>query len=779
MHIVLRHILLMKWYVMLILLSSMLLIVCKKEEAKVQVIGESQKSATYVGRDSCAACHQRENQLWRNSHHDHAMEVANENTVLGNFDNAVFTHFGITSKFYRRDDKYLVFTEGPQGEFEEFEIAYTFGYNPLQQYLIAFPNGRFQVLGICWDTRPKEVGGQRWFHIHPDERIDPDDVLYWTHVSQNWNYMCAECHSTNFQKNYYPGEDLYESSWSEIDVSCESCHGPGSEHLEWARIQAYDESVRKSKNMGLQVVLKDPLRGSWIFKENDSTAEKTTSRGSDVLIETCGRCHARRSMVTEKYFHGKFLLETHRPQLLTEGYYFADGQIRDEVYVYSSFLQTKMYQKGVICIDCHEPHGLTTYARGNALCYRCHLHAKYGSREHHFHDPDSAGADCADCHMHERIYMVIDPRRDHSIRIPRPDLSSTINSPNACNQCHQDKSIGWAVANVKKWYGESFVERSHYGRAFAAGRLGKPGADTALIQLIVDRDTPNIVRATALDLLRRYPSKAALQIIESSLTFKDPLVRLAAVDVTEALNHENQVRLLKPMLSDPLKVIRAEAARILSALPDYMFSYNERRQLNAVIEEYAEIQMVIADNPAAHLNLGVLYTHRGTFDKAELAYQQAIRLEIDYFHAYINLADLYRLRQQENIAEEILLKAVDKFPDTPEVYYALGLSLVRQKRPREALKFLEKAVSLRPADAELNYTYGVALNSQGKSDMAIKILAEAFEANPYHPNLLYALVTIHRDRGEIEKSLRYALKLAELTPNDRDLQRLIKQLQKD
>ncbi len=160
--------------------------------------------ATYIGRDACATCHAAQTESWQGSHHDLAMQVATEGTVLGDFDDAGFTHFDQVSTFFRRDGKFLVRTEGPGGDLRDFEIAFTFGVDPLQQYLIELPGGRLQALSICWDTRPREAGGQRWFHLYPDENVDHDDELHWTGPNQNWNFMCAECHSTALKKNFRP-----------------------------------------------------------------------------------------------------------------------------------------------------------------------------------------------------------------------------------------------------------------------------------------------------------------------------------------------------------------------------------------------------------------------------------------------------------------------------------------------------------------------------------------------------------------------------------------------
>lgn len=128
------------------------------------------------------------------------MQEANEETVVGDFDNTAFTYHEVTSSFYTKDGKFFVNTDNAAGEMQEFEIKYTFGVTPLQEYLIEFPGGRLQVLNVAWDTRSKEQGGQRWFHLYPNEKIDYADPLHWTGVYQNWNNMCAECHSTDLKK---------------------------------------------------------------------------------------------------------------------------------------------------------------------------------------------------------------------------------------------------------------------------------------------------------------------------------------------------------------------------------------------------------------------------------------------------------------------------------------------------------------------------------------------------------------------------------------------------
>ena len=397
------------------------------------------READYVGRQACSECHPQQLKLWTGSHHDLAMQPAAAGAVLGDFDDTTFTYGAVTSTLFRRDGSYFVRTDGPDGALHEYRVAYTCGVFPLQQYLVEFPRGRYQVLGIAWDTRPAGEGGQRWFHLYPDERVDHRDVLHWTGPHQNWNFMCAECHSTNLRKNYRAAEDRFETAWSEIDVSCEACHGPASRHVEWARKAAKGRRTG-DPTLGLVVTLKDASGGAWAFEPKTPVARRTRPLASRVEVETCGRCHARRAQLWPEYRHGQPLEDTHRVALIEEGPYHADGQILDEVYEYGSFVQTRMYREGVTCSDCHEPHSLRLRFEGSTLCARCHLSSKYDAREHHFHKPGSEGARCVSCHMPERMYMVVDGRRDHSFRVPRPDLSAALGTPNACNDCHKDRS---------------------------------------------------------------------------------------------------------------------------------------------------------------------------------------------------------------------------------------------------------------------------------------------------------------------------------------------------
>lgn len=704
------------------------------------------------------------------------MQAANEHTVLGNFNNASFTYFDLTSTFYKREGKFFVRTDGPDGELHDYEIRYTFGVTPLQQYLIEFPGGRYQALSVAWDTRPKEEGGQRWFHLYPTEKIAYDDILHWTGLNQNWNHMCAECHSTNLNKNYEPEEDRFNTAWSEINVACEACHGPGSRHVAWAERAASNGKSSKDGDHGLVVRLADRQGVRWVIDPDSGNAQRSAPPKWSTEIEICARCHARRATISGDYVHGRPLHDTHLPALLEESLYHADGQIKDEVYVYGSFRQSKMYREGVTCSDCHEPHSLKLRAGGNAVCAQCHLPQKFDTRSHHFHKPDSKGASCVECHMPATTYMVVDPRRDHSIRIPRPDLSVKLNTPNACNQCHTDRSAEWAAEAVQKWYGHTPKGFQNFAEALHAGRRGAAKAERLLVQLASDDAAPNIARATALAQLGRYLSPTVLEVLQPTLHDHDPMIRASTLRALEALEPSARFQLTHHLLQDSVRAVRIEAARILAAVPQEQLTPEQRGVFAKAVEDYVAAQLVNADRPEPHLNLGILYLSRGDFSRAESAYHTALRLQPSFVQAYVNLADVYRVQQRDDKGEEALRKALEIAPQQGDVYHALGLLLVRQKRLAEAMTALAQAAKLRPESARYQYVYAVALNSTGKPQAAIQVLKEAHKRHANDRDILFALVTFERDRGNLDSAVGYGEKLVTLMPHDRSAQALLSQL---
>lgn len=760
----------------IILFSTILLFSCNtnnKDGSNDISLQKTELKHEYVGRQDCAECHKKEHSLFQHSDHDMAMDEANESTVLGDFNNISFTHFGVTSRFYKKENSYYVYTEGPDGEMTEFEISYTFGIKPLQQYLIKFPKGAYQCLSIAWDTRPKDEGGQRWFHLYNDERIPSDDILFWTHTAHNWNYMCSECHSTNVKKDYDFETRSYNTTWNEIDVSCESCHGPGSTHVDWANKVDEGASPDVYPDLGLVVRLKDTDNATWVFDPDSTTARRSVPRESDELVQMCARCHSRRSVITEEYYHGGSLLETHWPSLLDEGSYFADGQIQDEVYVYGSFLQSKMYQSGVVCKDCHEPHSGKVYVDGNALCYRCHIATEYGTRQHHFHDPAKEGASCAECHMHERTYMILDPRRDHSIRIPRPDLSDKLGTPNACNQCHTDSSNQWSADYMTEWYGDRIFNKEHYGEVFWAGRKAYPEALPKLIKLADNIENAPMVRATAISLLGNYTDQSIDQLFTKTIKDKDPLIRHSTLTVIHNSGVSSTIQLILNSLDDPIRLVRIMAANALTRFSQDEIPADKRELYKRNLDEYKKSLMINADHPNTHVNFGNLYLNLGDIAKAEASYREAIRIEPGLVTAYINLADLYRRLKKDDEGEKLLKSALERYPELAAIHYALGLLKIRQEKHTEAMKYLKNAAILAPEEAHYSYVYGIGLNSMQQPDKAIAFLVSALKDHPYDREILYILTTLNIEQENRADAENYASKLIEYYPKDPNYQQLI------
>ena len=532
----------------------------------------------YVGVATCETCHADEAQRWRGSQHDRAMQKPDARTVQGDFEGRSFEHQGVVTTFSHRDGRYFVRTDGPDGKLAEFSIAYLFGLTPLEQYLVELPGGRLQALGVAWDSRPKREGGQRFFHLYPNERVPATDVLHWTKPSQNWNTQCAECHSTNLRKGYDLATRSFKTTWSELSVSCEACHGPGSRHVQWA-LAAQARGRAPVGDPGLVVRFDERGKRSFTMDVASGIARPSSVAEQRAEVETCARCHARRGLLSEEYRPGRPLAQTHRPALLEQGLYYADGQMRDEVYTWGSFLQSRMYAAGVTCSDCHDPHAATLRADPDAVCAACHAPERFATRKHHFHREKGKGASCVACHMRSETYMVVDPRHDHSFRVPRPDLTQALGAdqaPNTCNDCHRDRPAEWAARAVARFYPNGRQRTPHFATALHAGRAYRAGAEQALLGVIRDPAQPGIVRGTAVSLLPPFLGPESVPALEGAALDGDLLVRLGAASALTALPPRERVRLGARLLWDPVRAVRVEAVTRLPRRPRHASSRARR-----------------------------------------------------------------------------------------------------------------------------------------------------------------------------------------------------------
>lgn len=723
----------------------------------------------FVGSESCAGCHAAEHAKWRGSHHDLAMQLPTPETVLGNFDDAEFTYNGISTRFYRDGERYMVRTDGEDGKLSDFKVAYVFGVYPLQQYLLPLSRGRLQALSIAWDARPAAEGGQRWYHLYPQEAIDHSDPLHWTGPYQNWNTRCAECHSTDLQKNYSASTRSFDTRFAGIDVGCEACHGPAEKHLELAR----GGKLGGAANGGFPLDLAQ--RGRWALPEGGHIARRSAPLASDVQIDTCGRCHARRGTLGD-YHYGADLLDTHRLAMLEAPLYYPDGQILDEVYVYGSFVQSKMHQQGVVCSNCHEPHSLQLHAPGNNVCAQCHLPARYDTSAHHHHPADSRGAACANCHMPETTYMGVDPRRDHSMRVPRPDLSVVIGTPNACNQCHLKRDANWALEALREWGVEFRDTGSHPGRAFDQLAQGDSRGVPRIAALANNGGAAPIWRASAIEALGRVGGREALPTATAMLRDDDPMLRASSVRALQSLPLQQRYQLLTPLMDDPVTGVRMEVATALAGVPLAQIPEDQARALQALFDEYLAITREHADMPEAQMQAGVFLAARGDAEGAEAAYREALLLNNQLIPAYINLADLLRGEARDDEARQLLLTALEVLPGHGPTLHALGLLETRSGNTEAALRYLAQAAAVETGDTRHRFVYAIALHDLGEPEQAVKELQALLSSAPQNTDILLALANYSAELGLHEQAARYARTLVQLAPGNRGFRQLYERL---
>lgn len=730
-------------------------------------------AAVFVGSEKCADCHAAEARLWRTSQHRHAMDHANAQSVRGDFNGATFEYAGTRSRFFRENKRFLVETDGPDGKLATFEVKYTFGVDPLQQYLIEFPDGRIQALSIAWDTRPREQGGQRWFHLYPDAAVTANDPLHWTKPSQNWNFMCAECHSTGVRKNYDASKDRFATTFAEISVGCEACHGAGSRHVDWAR------SRNKVSGPDHELLVRFDERSGITWSVDGGTLKPVRSAPAPALrkeVETCGLCHARRGQLSEGWTPGRPLSETHRVALLDRRHFHADGQMRheEETYTYAPFLQSKMFAKGVTCSDCHDPHSAALKAPGDGVCAQCHTPAKYETAGHRHHADVSPPLSCASCHMPERRYMVVDRRHDHGFRIPRPDLSMQTGVPNACNDCHRDKQANWAALQIETWFGPVRQGHQTHARAFHAAWSEAADAPALLAAIAGAGDVSAIVRASA---IAQLPAPDG-DLVRRALSDPDPLVRLGALDGLEGVPPDGLWPFASSQLSDPVRGVRIRAAELLASVAPARQPEADRDKFARAAAEFVAAQHLNADRADARTALGSFFARQGNAMGAESEYRAALRLDPSFGPGAVNLSDLYRQLGRDNDGEKVLREALARSAQDASLHHALGLTLVRQKRSEAALEELRQAAVLDPGQARYAYVYAIGLHSAGRRDDALAVLKASLQENPNNRELLSAAISFSREKGDVVGALDYAERMARLMPNDSLLADLIGELKR-
>jgi tetratricopeptide (TPR) repeat protein/nitrate/TMAO reductase-like tetraheme cytochrome c subunit len=702
---------------------------------------QAYQKSHFVGSQHCKECHEIEYEDWKKSDHNKAMQVASEETVLGDFNNTKFQSKGFTSKMFRKDSSYYMVLENRQGIPDTFEVKYTFGHYPLQQYLIEFPGGRYQCTHIAWDSRDS-----KWLDLYPELEIHHSEWLHWTGRAQTWNNMCADCHSTNLQKNYTESTGSYRTSFDEINVSCESCHGPGSEHVRLSKL--FPDSSR--------------VFGEVYLGRNSNIDEQ---------MQFCARCHSRRSQVNNSFNHNEHWMQQYSPDILRPGLYYPDGQILDEVYVWGSFTQSRMYREGVRCTDCHDPHTYERKLPGNQLCSQCHDFRVYDNESHHFHKPGSEGAQCESCHMPGRYYMVNDYRPDHSFRVPRPDLSVKYDGPNACNKCHDDRSAQWASDWINEWHGEE--REFHFSEVLlkAANHESSPKE----IAYLLNNDTiPNIAKATAIYYLDYYGGPQALLVLQQSLKHPSVLVRRTAVEGISQYNPNENKNHLVQMLFDTARVVRLAAFTALAGVDISTGSTEGIAQYNKVSEEFFSKHSINADFPSQKLTMAQYYHRLGETGMAQKYYEETLEQDNYQNMARLNLAYIHNAQNQNHKAVALLKKVTEQEPGYDHAWYSLGLVYAEMNLPDSAIYYMQECTKINNQNAPAYYNLGLLYQQQKETTKAENAFLEGLKNNPDNERLLYAITHFYLKEGKKDHAREFAQKLVSQFPNRIEYRELLR-----
>jgi tetratricopeptide (TPR) repeat protein len=473
------------------------------------------------------------------------------------------------------------------------------------------------------------------------------------------------------------------------------------------------------------------------------------------------------------------LLDNYLPSLLEQDLYFPDGQILEEVYVYGSFTQSKMYRHDVRCSDCHEVHSIELVKEGNELCLQCHREAQYDTTQHHFHKFEGeailsaegevlfevgTGAECVQCHMPGRYYMGPDYRPDHSFRIPDPVLNAEIGEPDACLRCHVDKDAQWSQDTVVEWYGPG--QTSHYGRIIARGRRQDPDAADDLAALAFDTLYPVIVRATALSLLANYPIEENLQAMEIAMMDEEARIRRAAAEYIQVNDPEQLAQKLIPVLYDPVKTVRIEAARRLAGDLSAYLDEDQQKVFETVLGEFETAMKYSGDFAFARHNLANLYTALDRPADAIKQYEAAVRIDDLFYPAKVNLAISYNQSGRNEEAEQLLREVLEQEPELYEVAYSFALLLVEVQKYGEAATYLEKAAQGLPQQPRIHYNLGLLHQHLGNMQKAEAELEIALALQPANLDFQYALVDHYLKRGLFEKARPIAEDMARMHPGN-------------
>lgn len=688
----------------------------------------------FIGDASCRSCHAKQYAEWQHSDHFKSMQVASDSTVKGDFNNVVFTADGVTTRFFKRNNKFIINTQGEDGKNHDYEVKYTFGFTPLQQYLIAFPGGRMQVTRASWDVKKK-----KWFHQYKGQAIPAGDWLHWTGNAQNWNTTCADCHSTNLKKNYDIESDTYKTTYSVLNVSCEACHGPAKNHVDY---------INTAFKTG------EKIAGSML--------QLPKNTGQIAQINSCMPCHARRTAVSNTLVQSDELLDNYIAEIPSDENFHTDGQVKEEDFIYTSFLQSKMFHAGVKCSNCHNPHSGKLVLPANNLCMQCHK-KEYNEPSHTFHAANSAASECKSCHMPGKYFMENDFRHDHSFRVPRPDLSVKFGTPNACNNCHNNKSPEWAARAVERQYGPE--REYHFAEDLIPGSKADRKDEVYLLNLLKKTTTPKIVKATAASYLGNIDSQNSLNALLGCLKDTDAQVRYRALRSLANFNPANWIEAAAPLLQDKARAVRVAAADLFLAVPPDQLPQASAGALAAANVNLKDYLYSQADFASGNILIGDYYFRLHDNVNAEKFYLRGLKKDSLMNLARLNLSIVYNLNGDNQRSLQVLKTAQKINPDNERIYFNMALLYNEMNDRHQALACFEKAAQLKSANPRVYYNYGLLILGSDPAK-AETLLKKGLTFSPEDPGLNYAMAYLYLNQKQPLRAMPYAQVLKRVDPNN-------------
>jgi len=687
--------------------------------------------SNYVGSASCIDCHAYAHGKWAGSHHAEAERQVETNRDMAAFVPAREFKHGTQKTFVEwRDGQACIAGLGVSNRWETNVVARVIGEDPLRQFLIKFPGGRYQVQEASYDPRSNE-----WFNVYGSEDRMPGEWGHWTGRGMNWNSMCAACHNTRVQKNYDAATDTYHTTMAEMTVSCEACHGPLKAHVDWQK--QYGGSGQK-----------DPFFPKF---------------SRELTMDMCASCHARRADLTGNFVPGDQFNDHYELSTVdSSDLFYPDGQIRDEDYEYSSFLGSKMAHAGLTCLDCHPRSLHMAKLHGNALCMQCHTGGYLKApvikpTEHSHHADGSTGNECANCHMPQTLYMQKHWRHDHGFTIPDPLLTKEFGIPNACNRCHTDESTDWALTNTVAWYGDK-MERHTRARAqiIARARTGDASSPTNLVRLLQTEAIP-YWRAVAANLLGGWPAHPDVTpALLNSLNDTNALVRSASIrSLAPLVENEMVTQAVRKNLDDPLRNVRVAAAWTL------------RASLETNSPAAADLKLFLdhnADQPLGQMQLGAYNLARGDTTNALRYFETAVKWDAYSPGIRHELAIIYSQLGRMTDAVAQLEQAVKLAPKDAEFHFKLALALNEIGDSTRVMAELGEAVRCDPRHTRAWYNLGLARNAAGDPAGAVRALFSAESANPGDPAIPYARATILARQGQMKEARQAAERALEIDP---------------